>query len=63
MPNRKNKMKTKCFTYEVKMTVLVLADDETSASEKLDREGGYVSDRKTKLIAATALNKGPKTAE
>jgi len=56
-------MKTKCFTYEVKMTVLVLADDETSASEKLDREGGYVSDRKTKLIAATALNKGPKTAE
>jgi hypothetical protein len=56
-------MKTKCFTYEVKMIVQVLADDETSASEKLDREGGYVSDRKTKLVAATALSKGLKAAE
>jgi hypothetical protein len=53
--NRKYKMKTKCYTYEVTMTVQVLADDETTANLALDEKGGYVSDRKTKLIKTTDL--------
>jgi hypothetical protein len=46
---------TKCYTYEVTMTVQVLADDEASASQSLDEKGGHVSDRKTKLIKTTDL--------
>lgn len=53
-------MKTKCYTYEVKMVVQVLADDEISATAQLDEKGGYVSDRQVKLIKTTDLNTKPK---
>lgn len=54
-----HKVDTKCYTYEVKMIIQVLADDETTASAQLDEKGGYVSDRKVKLIKSTDLS--PKT--
>jgi len=41
------------------MTVQVLADDEATANLTLDEKGGYVSDRKTKLIKTIDL--GPKS--
>jgi len=53
------KVNTKCYTYEVKMIVQILADDEATASLQLDEKGGYVSDRQVKLIKSTDLS--PKT--
>ena len=41
---------TICFTYEVKMVVQVFAEDLEKASEKLEKEGGYVSSRKVSLL-------------
>jgi hypothetical protein len=55
--NRKYKMTTKCYTYEVTMLVQVLADEESVATAQLDEKGGYVSDRKVKLIGTTDLDK------
>jgi hypothetical protein len=55
--NRKYKMTTKCYTYEVTMLVQVLADEESVATAQLDEKGGYVSDRKVKLIGTTDLDR------
>jgi hypothetical protein len=55
--NRKYKMTTKCYTYEVTMLVQVLADEESVATAQLDEKGGYVSDRKVKLIGITDLDR------
>ena len=46
---------TKVFTYEVKMIVSIFDTDEKSAQSKLDREGGFVSDRKVSLIDAQSI--------
>lgn len=59
--NKGNNVKTKCYTYEVTMLVQVLADDETTASAQLDEKGGYVSDRKVKLVKTTELGTKPKS--
>ena len=35
---------TKCYTYEVKMIVQIICDDDDKAAQaKLDKEGGYVT--------------------
>jgi hypothetical protein len=44
-----NNMETRCFTYEVKMVIQVFARSEAEAKEKLDREGGFISQRKVRL--------------
>jgi hypothetical protein len=53
-------MKTKCYTFEVTMVIQILADDESTAKTTLDDKGGYVSDRKVKLIKTTNLSDSPK---
>ena len=53
-------MKTKCYTFEVTMLVQILADDDSTANTTLDDKGGYVSDRKVKLIKTTNLSDSPK---
>lgn len=50
--------KTNCFTYKVEMIVQILAEDETKAKEKLDKEGGYVSNRTVKLMDSIPLFNG-----
>lgn len=45
----------KVFTYEVKMIIQVMGDDEALARKKLDAEGGFVSNRKVELINNAAL--------
>ena len=45
----------KVFTYEVKMIVQVLGDDEEAAKKKLDTEGGFVSNREVTLIKSASL--------
>jgi hypothetical protein len=48
--NKEEEKETICFTYEVKMVVQVFAEDLDKASEKLEKEGGYVSSRKVNLL-------------
>lgn len=49
---------SKCFTYNVDMIIQVLAEDELSARDKLDREGGYVTKRNVVLMDAISLFSG-----
>jgi hypothetical protein len=44
------KVSTRCYTYEVKMAVLVLASNEEEAESLLNNQGGYVSTRKVELV-------------
>jgi hypothetical protein len=43
------------FTYEVKMTVSVFAENEQEARTKLDQDGGFVSHRNVELKDAIEL--------
>jgi hypothetical protein len=47
---KEEEKETICFTYEVKMVIQVFAEDLEKASEKLEKEGGYVSSRKVSLL-------------
>ena len=46
---------TSCYTYQVTMLIQVLAKDEITAREKLDRDGGYVTKREVELKDSIAL--------
>ena len=46
---------TKVFTYEVKMIVSVFDSNEKLAQEKLDRDGGFVSNREVTLLDAQSI--------
>jgi hypothetical protein len=48
--SKEEEKETICFTYEVKMVIQVFAEDLEKASEKLEKEGGYVSSRKVSLL-------------
>lgn len=54
MAKEENK-ESKLFTYEVKMIVSVFDTDAKKAEEKLDREGGFVSDRKVSLLEQQSI--------
>jgi hypothetical protein len=45
------------------MVVQILADDESTAKTSLDDKGGYVSDRKVKLVKTTSLTDSLKLAK
>ena len=49
---------TYCYTYKVEMIVQVLAEDEASAAEMLDKNGGYVTTRKVSLVDSVPLHNG-----
>jgi hypothetical protein len=49
---------TKCFSYEVVMVVQVIAKDQETAREQLDKSGGYVSRRSVELKDAVSLFSG-----
>ena len=49
---------TKCYTYEVKMLVQVIAENELEANEKLDSQGGHVTKRETTLKDTVSLYSG-----
>ncbi len=46
---------TRCYTYEVRMVIQVLADDEEKAKKELDSKGGYVSNRTVTLLDSVPL--------
>ena len=51
---------TICYTYEVTMLIQVLAPDREIADMKLDRDGGYISNREVVFKDATVLYIGSK---
>jgi hypothetical protein len=46
---------THAYTYEVTMLVQILAPTREVADAKLDKEGGYISNRDVKFISSTPL--------
>lgn len=46
---------TSCYTYQVTMLIQILAKDEITAREKLDKDGGYVTKRDVELKDSIAL--------
>ena len=44
-----------CFSYEVVMLVHVIADDETTAQNQLNEQGGIVTKRDVKLVNTQTL--------
>ena len=46
---------TSCYSYKVEMVIQILAKDEKTAREQLDKNGGYVSSRKVNLMDAVEL--------
>ena len=51
---------TTCYTYKVEMLIQVLAKDEPTALEQLEKSGGYVTDRQVNLMDSVALFNGNK---
>lgn len=49
---------TNCYTYKVEMYIQILADDEKTAKEQLDKNGGYVSNREAILVSEMPLFSG-----
>ena len=49
---------TFCYTYKVEMLIQVVAKDEPSASDFLEKNGGYVTSRKTTLMDVVSLYNG-----
>jgi hypothetical protein len=54
----KEKDSTKCYTYAVTMIIQVIAESEQSAKDKLDKEGGYVTNRVINLVDSVSLYSG-----
>jgi hypothetical protein len=51
---------TTCYTYKVEMLIQVLAKDEPTALEQLEKSGGYVTDRTVNLMDSVSLYNGEK---
>jgi hypothetical protein len=51
---------TTCYTYKVEMLIQILAKDEPTALEQLEKSGGYVTDRKVSLMDSVSLFNGEK---
>jgi hypothetical protein len=51
----KEEKATKCFSFEVKMLVHIIADDEATAKTQLDEKGGIVTKRDVELLSAVKL--------
>jgi hypothetical protein len=49
---------TYCYTYKIEMVIQVLAEDEPTASEQLEKNGGYVTARKVSLVDSVPLHNG-----
>ena len=49
---------TSCYTYKVEMIVQILAEDEPKAAEQLEKNGGYVTNRKVILMDSVPLFNG-----
>jgi hypothetical protein len=46
---------TNVYTYEVKLTISIVADSLESATEKLNKDGGYINRREITLLSSTNI--------
>ena len=53
---------TNVYTYKVDMVIQIFAEDEKTAKERLDANGGYITSRIVKLMDSIPLFNG-KTKE
>lgn len=51
----KEEKATQVFSYEVKMVVHIIANDEKTAKQQLDEKGGIVTKRDVKLLNSVVL--------
>jgi hypothetical protein len=51
---------TTCYTYKVEMLIQVLAKDEPTALDQLEKSGGYVTNRVVTLMDSVSLYNGEK---
>jgi len=51
---------TTCYTYKIEMLVQVLAKDEPTAMDQLEKSGGYVTNREVTLMDSVSLYNGEK---
>ena len=51
----KEEKATKCYSFEVKMLVHIIADDESTAKSQLDDKGGIVTKRDVELLSTVVL--------
>lgn len=51
---------TSCYTYKVEMIIQILAEDEKTASDQLEKNGGYVTSRKVNLLDVVSLTNSEK---
>ena len=51
---------TTCYTYKVEMLIQILAKDEPTAMDQLEKSGGYVTDRQVTLMDSVSLFNGEK---
>ncbi len=54
---------TNCYTYKVEMVIQVLAEDEPTANDQLEKSGGYVTSRKVVLMDSVPLFNGETKTE
>ena len=54
---------TSCYTYKVEMVIQILAVDEPTAAEQLEKSGGYVTSRKVALMDSIPLFNGETKSE
>ncbi len=59
----KQKESTSCYTYEVVLTVQVLAESLTDANIKVEAEGGHVSRRQVTLKDTVKLYDGSEESD
>jgi hypothetical protein len=50
-----SKHSSSCFTYKVEMVIQVLAENEMSARDFLDKNGGYVVSREVALVDSMSV--------
>ena len=53
---------TTFYSYKLEMIVQILAEDEPSAAEQLEKNGGYVTSRKVTLMDSAPLFNGKESA-
>lgn len=51
-------LNTNAYTYKVEMIIQIFAEDEKTAKERLDANGGYVTSRVVKLMDSVPLLNG-----
>lgn len=53
-----NTKETKCYSFDVNMVIQILAEDEKSATEQLNKQGGYITKRDVVLRDVVPLFNG-----